>query len=126
MNPVDPTAADAPKPDDSTTEIHSPLPISFAEMIGQEVLVGRLTKLVELARRRGEVLGYILLLGPDGCGKRTVSHIIARELGVNLRATEASQIKWAGDLAAIVNDLDEGDVLFVENVNRLRKDLPPR
>jgi HJR/Mrr/RecB family endonuclease len=92
-------------------------------MIGQEVLVGRLTKLVELARKRAEVLGHVLLLGPDGCGKRTAAHTIARELGVNLRATEGSQIERVGDLAAIVNDLDEGDVLFVENVNRLSKDI---
>jgi Holliday junction resolvasome RuvABC ATP-dependent DNA helicase subunit len=121
MTPDDPAAADASKPDDSTAVTQIPLARSFAEMIGQKDLVSRLTKLVEIARKREEVLGHILLLGPDGCGKRTVSHIIARELGVNLRATE--EIKWAGDLAAIVNDLDEGDVLFVENINRLRKDL---
>ncbi len=62
----------------------SALPKSFLEMVGQKELVRRLTGLVELARRRGEVLGHALLLGPDGCGKRTAAHLIARELGVNL------------------------------------------
>jgi holliday junction DNA helicase RuvB len=99
------------------------LPRSFEEMIGQTDLVRRLARLVEIARRRKESLGHILLVGPNGSGRSTTAHIIARELGVNLKAVEASQIERGGDLAAIVNDLDEGDVLFVENINRLRKDL---
>jgi holliday junction DNA helicase RuvB len=99
------------------------LPRSFEEMIGQTELVRRLARLVEIARRRKESLGHILLVGPNGSGRSTTAYIIARELGVNLKAVEASQIERGGDLAAIVNDLDEGDVLFVENINRLRKDL---
>jgi Holliday junction DNA helicase RuvB len=99
------------------------LPRSFAEMIGQKELVRRLTGLVELARRRKEVLDHILLIGPDGCGKNTTAHTIARELGVNVRATEASRIERPGDLAAIIADLDAGDTLFIENISRLRKDL---
>jgi holliday junction DNA helicase RuvB len=116
-------AADAIKPDDIGAETHSQLARSLAEIIGQGGLVKRLTGLVELARHRGETLGHILLLGPDGCGKSTAAHTIARELGVNLRATEASQIERVSDLAAIINDLDEGEVLLVENVNRLQKDF---
>ena len=69
------------------------LPRSLTEMIGQKDLLRRLTGLVELARRRKEVLGHVLLLGPDGCGKSTTAHTIARELGVNVRATEASRIE---------------------------------
>lgn len=104
-------------------EIDAPLARSFAEMIGQGELVRRLTGLVELARRRAETLGHILLLGPDGCGKSTTAYLIARELGVNLNRTEASRIERAGNLAAIINDLDEGDVLLIENVDRLQKAL---
>ncbi len=104
-------------------ETHPPLARSLAEIIGQGGLVRRLTGLVELARRRGETLGHILLLGPDGCGKRTAAHTIARELGVNLRAADASQIERAGDLASIINLLGKGDVLLLENVNRLHKHL---
>lgn len=69
------------------------LPRSFEEMIGQTDLVRRLARLVEIARRRKESLGHILLVGPNGSGRSTTAHIIARELGVNLKAVEASQIE---------------------------------
>jgi Holliday junction resolvasome RuvABC ATP-dependent DNA helicase subunit len=93
---------------------------SFEEFVGQNEAIRRLKALVELARRRAEVLSHVLLVGPDGYGKRTLAHIVARELGVNLRETSGSAIERGGDLAAIVNDLDKGDVLLLLNVNRLR------
>jgi Holliday junction DNA helicase RuvB len=98
------------------------LPKSFAEMIGQKELLRRLTKLVELARSHQQPLGHTLLVGPDGCGKSTTARIIARELGVNLREVP-SQIERAGDLNAMIADLDEGDVFFVQNIGRLRREL---
>jgi Holliday junction resolvasome RuvABC ATP-dependent DNA helicase subunit len=93
---------------------------SLAEFVGQAEAMRRLTALVGLARRRGEPLGHVLLVGPDGYGKRTLAHIIARELNVNLRATSAYAVERVGDLAAIINDLDQGDIFFLPNVNRLR------
>jgi Holliday junction DNA helicase RuvB len=91
---------------------------SLEEVIGQTEIVRRLRALVELARRRREVLGHLLFVGQDGCGKRMMAHAIARELGVNLRSVSGFEIERAGDIAQIVNDLDEGDVLFIENVDR--------
>ena len=93
---------------------------SLAEFVGQTEAIRRLTALVGLARRREEPLGHILLVGPDGYGKRTLAQIISRELSVNLRATSAYAIENVGDLAAIINDLDQGDIFFVPHVNRLR------
>jgi len=98
-------------------------PSNFSEIVGQADAVRRITALVELAKRRHEALGHILLVAPDGSGKRTIAHVIARELGVNLRATSGSAIERVGDLAAIVNDLDKGDVLLVHNIGRLRNVL---
>jgi hypothetical protein len=83
----------------------------------------RLKTLVDIAKRRGEALGHILVVGPDGSGKSSIAHTVARELGVNLRSADASSIERAGDFAAIINDLDKGDVLFITNLNRLHSIL---
>ncbi|MBV9500002.1 MAG: restriction endonuclease [Acidobacteriaceae bacterium] len=98
-------------------------PSKFSEIVGQAEAVRRLTALVDLAKRRQEVLGHVLLVGPDGSGKRTIAHVIARELAVNVRAVSGSAIERGGDLAAIVNDLEKGDILFVYNIGRLRSFL---
>lgn len=98
-----------------------PLANSLAEVVGQSEVVRRLDALIELYRRRSEVLSHLLFVGSDGCGKRTMAHIVARELGVNLRpVSSGSDIERASDLLMIINDLDQGDVLFIESVNRLR------
>ena len=115
--------AGAPAQPNPSTEEQSRDARSLAEFIGQTEAVRRLTTLLALARRRGEVLGHILLLGPAGFGKRTLAHIIAREMGVNLRSTTGSTIERGGDLAAIINDLDKGDVLLIQNIGRLRAEL---
>lgn len=94
----------------------------FAEIIGQTDAVKRLATLVALHRRSSTALGHVLLVGPEGGGKRTITHAIARELGVNLREAEASSIERAGDLAAIIADLDRGDLLLIRAVNRIRRD----
>jgi len=76
---------------------------------------------IEAARRRGEPLDHVLFSAPPGLGKTSLAHIIARELGVNSRVTSGPAIERAGDLAAIVNDLDEGDVLFIDEIHRLAR-----
>ncbi len=76
---------------------------------------------ITAARKRGEVLDHVLFSGPPGLGKTSLAHIIARELGVNLRSTSGPAIERAADLAAIVNDLDKGDVLFIDEIHRLAK-----
>ena len=76
---------------------------------------------IEAARQRGEVLDHVLFSGPPGLGKTSLAHIIARELGVNMRSTSGPAIERAGDLAAIVSDLEEGDVLFIDEIHRLAR-----
>src|SRR5690348_10962505 len=75
---------------------------------------------IEATRRRGEPLDHTLFSAPPGLGKTSLAHIIARELGVNLRVTSGPAIERAGDLAAIVSDLEQGDVLFIDEIHRPR------
>ena len=96
-------------------------PRSLGEFVGQERIKKVLGMSIEAARKRGEVLDHVLFSGPPGLGKTSLAHIIARELGVNLRSTSGPAIERAGDLAAIVNDLDEGDVLFIDEIHRLAR-----
>jgi holliday junction DNA helicase RuvB len=98
-------------------------PRSLDDFVGQERLKKILGMSIEAARQRGEVLDHVLFAGPPGLGKTSLAHIIARELGVNLRATSGPAIERAGDLAAIVNDLDEGDVFFVDEIHRLARQI---
>jgi Holliday junction DNA helicase RuvB len=76
---------------------------------------------IEAARQRGEVLDHVLFSGPPGLGKTSLAHIIARERGVNMRSTSGPAVERAGDLAAIVSGLDEGDVLFIDEIHRLAR-----
>lgn len=96
-------------------------PRSLAEFVGQERIKKVLGMSIEAARQRGEVLDHVLFSGPPGLGKTSLAHIIARELRVNLRSTSGPAIERAGDLAAIVNDLDKGDVLFIDEIHRLAR-----
>jgi holliday junction DNA helicase RuvB len=98
-------------------------PRSLNDFVGQERLKKILGMSIEAARQRGEVLDHVLFSGPPGLGKTSLAHIIARELGVNLRATSGPAIERAGDLAAIVNDLDEGDVFFIDEIHRLARQI---
>jgi Holliday junction resolvasome RuvABC ATP-dependent DNA helicase subunit len=98
-------------------------PLSFAEIIGQTDAVTRLATLAALHRRSAPtVLGHILLVGLDGHGKRTIAHALARELKVNIREAEASSLARGGDLAAIIADLEEGDIFLLRGVNRIRRE----
>jgi Holliday junction DNA helicase RuvB len=96
-------------------------PRSLAEFVGQERIKKVLAMSIEAARKRGEPLDHVLFSAPPGLGKTSLAHIIARELGVNLRVTSGPAIERAGDLAAIVNDLDQGDVLFIDEIHRLAR-----
>ena len=94
-------------------------PATLGEYVGQEKVRGQLEIFIEAARRRGEALDHVLLFGPPGLGKTTLAHIIARELGVNLRQTSGPVLERPGDLAALLTNLEPRDVLFIDEIHRL-------
>jgi len=94
-------------------------PQTLDEFVGQEQAKGNLKVFVDAARGRGEALDHVLLFGPPGLGKTTLAQIVARELGVNFRATAGPVLAKAGDLAAILTNLEPRDVLFIDEIHRL-------
>jgi Holliday junction DNA helicase RuvB len=94
-------------------------PQSLAEFIGQAKVCSNLKVFIEAARSRREALDHVLFAGPPGLGKTTLAQIVARELGVNFRATSGPVIAKAGDLAALLTNLEDRDVLFIDEIHRL-------
>ena len=94
-------------------------PLSFEEFVGHPAAIANLKVFTQAAARRGEALDHVLLSGPPGLGKTTLAQIVAKELGVNFRATSGPVIAKAGDLAAILTNLEERDVLFIDEIHRL-------
>ncbi|MDK2835569.1 MAG: holliday junction helicase RuvB [Thermosediminibacterales bacterium] len=98
-------------------------PRLLKDYVGQEKVKSRLKIFIKAALKRGEPLDHVLLYGPPGLGKTTLSYIIANEMGVNIRTTSGPAIERPGDLAAILTNLGAGDVLFIDEIHRLNKSV---
>ncbi len=98
-------------------------PSLFSEFTGQAKVKERLEIAVQAAKQRGEALDHILLNGPPGLGKTTLANIIAKAMGANVKSTSGPTIEKAGDLAGLLTNLEEGDVLFIDEIHRLQKTI---
>lgn len=116
------TTIDVDDPSEQAEEV-TLRPLSFADYIGQERLKNNLKLAIDAVKKRddGTSLDHVLLYGPPGLGKTTMANIIAHELGANLRVTSGPAIERAGDLASILTNLQAGDVLFIDEIHRLRR-----
>jgi Holliday junction DNA helicase RuvB len=111
-------AADPASPQEEALE-RTLRPKALSEYVGQEKIRGQFSIFIEAARQRKEALDHVLLFGPPGLGKTTLAHIIAREMGVNLRHTSGPVLERPGDLAALLTNLEPRDVLFIDEIHRL-------
>ncbi|MFG5380876.1 Holliday junction branch migration DNA helicase RuvB [Yoonia sp. R2-816] len=116
MTQPDPTLRPDPQPEDADRALR---PQTLDEFIGQREARANLKVFIESARRRGEAMDHALFHGPPGLGKTTLAQIMARELGVNFRMTSGPVLAKAGDLAAILTNLEARDVLFIDEIHRL-------
>lgn len=98
-------------------------PKSLNEFIGQQNFISNLSVYIEAAKKRNEPIDHVLLSGPPGLGKTTLASIIAREMNVNFKSTSAPILEKTGDLAAILTDVGEGDILFIDEIHRLKRTI---
>lgn len=105
------------KPEDRVDQALRPR--RLADLIGQEQIKENLSILLDAARKRGEPLDHVLFYGPPGLGKTTLAHVLANEMGVNIKITAGPAVERAGDLAAILTNLRAGDILFIDEIHRL-------
>jgi holliday junction DNA helicase RuvB len=111
-----------PQQDDDDVQLDRCLrPLRFDDFVGQERIKENLHVYIEAAKGRGEALDHVLFCGPPGLGKTTLANIIAHELGVNIKTTSGPVLERAGDLAAILTNLQERDVLFIDEIHRLNR-----
>ena len=104
------------RPDDIDAALR---PKTLDEFVGQKAARENLRVFVSAAKARGEALDHVLFFGPPGLGKTTLAQIVAREMGVGFRATSGPVIAKSGDLAALLTNLEDGDVLFIDEIHRL-------
>jgi Holliday junction DNA helicase RuvB len=107
--------------DDDVKLDRSLRPVRFEDFVGQDRIKENLRVFIEAAKGRGEALDHVLFCGPPGLGKTTLANIIAHELGVNIKSTSGPVLERAGDLAAILTNLQERDVLFIDEIHRLNR-----
>ena len=98
-------------------------PKTMGDYVGQQKVKENLSVYIQAAKARGEALDHVLLYGPPGLGKTTLSHIIANELGVSITLTSGPAIERSGDLAAILTNLKDGGVLFIDEIHRLNRSV---
>ena len=115
--------ARTPIPGDEEILLPSLRPRRFAEFIGQSAIVEKLRVFISAARERNEPLDHTLLLGPPGLGKTTLANVIAAEMGTQIRITSGPVLNRAGDVAALLTGLRQGDVLFIDEIHRLSKNV---
>lgn len=109
------------QPEDDVALDRALRPQTLDDLIGQDKIRDNLRILIQAARTRGEALDHVLIYGPPGLGKTTLSHVVGHEMGANVRVTSGPAIERAGDLAAILTNLRKGDILFIDEIHRLNR-----